>query len=304
MINVLLIGCGNIAHHYASFFKREQVKFSIHGRSLNNTVSFASKYAVDSFTCEERDEAPVYEEFTHVILAAPIELLSSYVNRLKAFKHLQILCEKPGFLNWSELDSYQQCNNLWFAFNRRFYETTKKLKEYLELSSFLKIKVEFDERIFQVEQSKKIREVKDRWMLANSSHVIDLAFYLLDYNVDFKKFINGRMGGISWHPSGRFFHSSYLSDNIQLTFDSSWNGLGGWSVYVATEDSDYELKPLEKLIIQSKTGEFELNEPEEFKAGFASMLNSFLGSKNGLMTPRELIKLSSFIFDLAGYEKN
>ena len=302
MMKVLLVGSGNIAQHYALALSAQTQPFSLHGNSLESSKRFALKHDV-AFTCEERNETPDFYSFTHVILAVPIECLTSYIEKLKAFPHLQILCEKPGFLQWSQMSVYENITNVWFAFNRRFYNVVNQLKAMIERNTFLSMKVIFDERIFQVEKSRKSEDVKKHWILANSSHVIDLAFYLLDYDIKFDAFSFARSGSIGWHPTGRFFHASYLSENINLTFDSSWNGSGGWSIYIADSQCDYTLQPLEKLTVTKKGEVTEFDENSPNKAGFESMLESFFSDKSSLMTPSQLFSLGSFVFRLGGYEK-
>ncbi|QDG37703.1 hypothetical protein FJN14_04225 [Alteromonas mediterranea] len=302
MINVLIVGSGNIAQHYALALKAQKKLFSLHGNSLENSQRFALKHDI-TFTCEERNEIPDFASFTHIILAVPIECLTNYIEQLKEFPHLQILCEKPGFLQWSQMSVYENLTNVWFAFNRRFYSVVNQLKAMIDRDKFLSMRVIFDERIFQVEKSKKSETVKKHWILANSSHVIDLAFYLLDYDIKFNAFTFARSGSIQWHPTGRFFYASYLNKNMNLTFDSSWNGSGGWSIYIADTQCDYTLQPLERLTV-TKNGEVtEYNENSPNKAGFEDMLLSFFGDKSYLMTPSQLFSLGSFIFRLGGYEK-
>lgn len=302
MIKVLLIGCGNIAQHYAFFLKENNVFFEVHGRSLQNTVEFASKFDV-SYTCEEVGSAPNFESYSHMIIAAPIETLSIYIEKTVHYKNLHILCEKPGFLKLPELASYSDNPNLWFAYNRRFYKTVQLLKEELLGSEYTAVDVQIDERIVQVANSKKSTEVKNRWMLANTSHVIDLVFYLFNYDLDFTRFTNTRHGSLPWHPSGQFFFSSYSDSKCIISFNGAWNGVGGWSIKASTTSSDLVLKPLEKLTINTVDNSEEFVEDDIFKPGFHGMLNSFFTDKSSLMSVNDLKKLSSFIFDLAMYER-
>ena len=121
------------------------------------------------------------------------------------------------------------------------------------------IHFEFTEWTHRIDPNLYDKASLNKWIIANSSHVIDTVFYL----IGFPKVLNSTVLGeglIDWHPSGSIFTGSGLSDqNIPFTYHSNWTAPGRWAIEVLTKERRFYLKPMEKLQVQLK-GSVAVNE--------------------------------------------
>ena len=90
----------------------------------------------------------------------------------------------------------------------------------------------------------------EKFFLCNSSHVVDLVFYLFGE----PKIINSyTSGGLKWHPSSSIFSGcGQTTKDILFTYNANWSSAGRWGVEIILDNSKLFLKPLEKLYIQKK----------------------------------------------------
>lgn len=113
--------------------------------------------------------------------------------------------EKPGEFNSqevTELSSFASENDseVYQAYNRRFYASTRKAEEIMRQDGGLQsINYEFTEWSSDIESVPHSAGVKEEWILANSSHVIDLAFYLGGIPRQMSSYVKG---SLSWHKRG------------------------------------------------------------------------------------------------------
>ena len=127
----------------------------------------------------------------------------------------KILVEKPGSLSRKELshlyeESKARNSKIFIAYNRRFYNSICKAKEIIKSDGGLKAcSFEFTEFTKKIELSDYKSIVKDKWLLANSSHVIDTAFYISGFPSEIQTFI--REGDINWHKSGAGFSGAGIT---------------------------------------------------------------------------------------------
>ena len=137
------------------------------------------------------------------------------------------------------------------AYNRRFYSSVSKAKEIIiedgGVSSFL---FEFTEWSHIIESLQKADGVKEKWLLSNSTHVIDLVFYLCGFPLRLHTL---RDREDSWHPSGTVFSGCGQTINGALfSYHADWDAPGRWSVEVLTRKRRIVLCPLEKLEVITK----------------------------------------------------
>ena len=132
-------------------------------------------------------------------------------------------------------------------------------------------------------------EEKKRWILHNSSHVIDLAFYLGGEPQEMYSFSKG---GFEWHPNGTIFTGAGVSKNGALfSYHSNWDAPGRWGVEILTRNHRLIFRPLEKLQIQKLKSviieEVKLDDELDikFKPGLYRQLIAFLeGDKSNFIT--------------------
>ena len=95
----------------------------------------------------------------------------------------------------------------------------------------------------------------ERWFIANSTHVVDLAFYLAGEPLALSGFATA---GPLWAPHPTLFSGAGLArNNVVFSYYANWEIDGPWLVEVQTSRRKLVLNPLEKLH-EEKDGVLEL----------------------------------------------
>jgi len=196
----------------------------------------------------------------------------------------RLLVEKPGALSAKELGELASHDGIFVAYNRRFYPSVVRARELVEQDGGA-VAATFDfteiERLVLADAER--RDLPDavlqRWGLANSLHVIDLAFFLAGHPIELSA---DRGGSLPWHAAGARFSGSGTTDRGALfAYLATWDGAGRWSVEVTTSARRLVLRPLEELREQLR-GSFEVSpvevevSTEDVKPGLAGQLTAFL----------------------------
>lgn len=205
----------------------------------------------------------------------------------------RILVEKPAGLKRDEvgdLVSRAQTSRsaVFVAYNRRFYASVARARELIVedggVTSFI---FDFTELSGRVAESAQPSEVKARWFVANSTHVVDLAFFLGGEPAE----ISTRVGGsLSWHPVASFVGAGKSTTGATFSYHADWTGPGRWGVEVVTSKRRLVLRPLEELKVQEH-GEWVASPVDlgtdidtRFKAGLHAQARAFLaGDDRDLM---------------------
>ena len=88
-------------------------------------------------------------------------------------------------------------------------------------------------------------EVKSSWLIANSSHVIDLAFHLCGLPADWKGW---HAGGLEWHAaSARFCGAGITDRGVIFSYHADWEAPGRWALEVLTRKRRFIFRPMEQL---------------------------------------------------------
>lgn len=166
-----------------------------------------------------RDDLP-----QKAIVAVNVENLFETVKLLLANGIKEILVEKPGAGSYEqirELDLLAKKNQakIFVAYNRRFYASVKKAKEIIAgdggVCSF---RFEFTEWADQVVALNKEPLILEKWFLSNSTHVIDLAFYLGGIPEEMCSFT---AGSLDWYKkASRFSGAGITRDGASFSFIS------------------------------------------------------------------------------------
>ena len=185
MQKVWLIGAGNMAQDYIQVLKALNVDFTVLGRGQ-----------ITAQKCEEETGCKVVlgglDQFlatqpkacSHAIVSVGVEKLYETTKELLKYGVTKILVEKPAGLLSQEFNNLVQITqkrnaNVFVAYNRRFYASVLKAQEIIKddggVTSF---NFEFTEWGHVIAPIKKGKGVKERWFLSNSTHVVDLAFFL------------------------------------------------------------------------------------------------------------------------------
>jgi predicted dehydrogenase len=239
------------------------------------------------------------------IVATGVEQLAETTKELIDAGVKHILLEKPGGF-YEDLESLSILANsagsqVFVAYNRRYYAATAKAKEFIvEDGGVTSFNFEFTEWAHTITPLEKGKGVKEQWLLGNSSHVIDLAFYLGGKPKEMCSFVSG---ALNWHPSGSIFSGAGRSENGALfSYQANWAAPGRWSVEILTSRHRLIFRPMEKLQIQ-RIGSVSIEEvnidysiDNEFKPGLYLQVEAFLNQKGNILPDIKTQLASSLIY--------
>lgn len=187
-----------------------------------------------------------------------VRALDLYIatKKLLEFGVNEILIEKPGALyqkHLKELQDLERLNqaNVLIAYNRRFYSATYEAQKIIkEDGGIVSFNFEFTEWSHIIEKLDNSDEEKNRLFISNSSHVVDLAFYLGGKPEKISCFTEG---AISWHNSASVFAGAGVTESGALfSYHANWISAGRWGIEILTEKHKLIFRPMEKLQIQNK----------------------------------------------------
>jgi predicted dehydrogenase len=256
------------------------------GRSETKVQAFKEATGIDAISGgieKYLDANPVFETCVVAVDLLQLAPVTLYLLN-KGVK--KILLEKPGGMTVLEIEAVKQLAHsknahVYIAYNRRFFASVLKAKELIENDGGVKsLHFEFTEWSHIIRNLDKPIEVKENWMLANSSHVIDMAFYLAGNPQQMQTF---QSGTLDWHSKAAVFGGAGLTENGALfTYHANWASAGRWSLEVMTSKRKLILCPLEKLK-EMKVGEIKITDVElddaddiQYKPGLKKQVESFL----------------------------
>lgn len=251
--------------------------------------------------------------FSHAIVAVGIENLYKTSKLLLDENIKNILIEKPGALFNSEFNelvnlSNKKKSNVYIAYNRRFLASVIKAREVIKKDSGVtSFNFEFTEWAHEIEPLKKAQEIKEKWFLSNSTHVVDLAFNLGGLP---KEIVSYTSGSLNWHPSASVFCGAGVSDKSALfNYAANWESAGRWSIEVLTKNHKLVLRPMEKLQIQKKGSvalnfveDIDYSLDEKYKPGLFLQTNNFInGDFNNLCSMQDQSRMITTYNKMANY---
>jgi predicted dehydrogenase len=288
---VWLVGAGLMATEYAKVLKAQNVLFEVIGRGSRSATLFTEKTGVPVSVGGLKswlDRSPELPEAA--IVAVNVEELAETTLLLVNSGARHILVEKPAGLNLKEInqvaaEAEKQKARIYVAYNRRFYASTLKAQQIIsEDGGVTSFTFEFTEWSNQVASLEKDPRVKENWFLANSTHVVDLAFYLGGFP---EKMSCYKTGSLTWHPSASVFAGAGVTASGALfSYHANWEAPGRWSVEVLTRKHRLVFRPLEKLQIQTLDSlvfedvRLENDLDVRFKPGLHLQVEAFLTGKN------------------------
>jgi predicted dehydrogenase len=236
---------------------------------------------------------------SHVIVASPVETLAPNAMLAMEIGIKNILIEKPAALNIDEGTLLKKTAILYGAdvyvgYNRRFYSSIRTALSLIsEAGERIESSVlEFNEVVASNEGPTGQKEsVRARWLLANSLHVLDSAFFPIGYpDVGRSHFC--RSGTIGWHPSGQVFVGSGLTTSgVPFAYHANWAGPGRWGFEWVTPSARYIFRPLEQLSVMRRSS-FNLETitiNDEFDRRYKPGV--FLQNRCFLTAPQNLVSL-------------
>ncbi|EAU41010.1 Predicted dehydrogenase [Fulvimarina pelagi HTCC2506] len=285
-----LIGAGPMAEAYVRVLEALDCEFRIVGRS---EISAAQLEARTGREVERGGlEAAIikYGSPVGAIVSTSIETLSANAIALMESGCSRILVEKPAGLNGDEIRRLGSVwkgfnSKLYVAYNRRFYASVDHLCQLVAADGGVKlVNFDFSELSERVSVLEKSPLIKSNWFLANSTHVVDLAFYIAGTPVG--RFNATTSGELDWHPtSSRFAGSGESTKGALFSYAANWGTPGRWGLEVHSVHRRFLLRPMEQLWeIHSAFEppvEIEIDDRYDrlFKPGVLQQVKAFLSTK-------------------------
>ncbi|MBM7552584.1 Gfo/Idh/MocA family protein [Thalassobacillus pellis] len=288
---VLLVGAGNIAVEYTKVLKALGIAPVCIGRSQETCRYYYEKTGVRAHSGGLKKYLSKKVRLPSVAInCVNVDQLAETTSALLENGVSTILVEKPGGLDVNQLKrthelASQSNGQVYIAYNRRFYSSTAKAKKIIEADGGVQsFHFDFTELGHRILHSTASTRLKENWLLANSTHVIDLAFFLGGEPQEIHAY---KSGNLSWHPSGAIFTGSgKTTDGVLFSYHANWSSPGRWGVELTTTNHRLKLQPLETLAAQ-KIDTFQFQPvpladklDQEYKPGLYQLVKTFLENKN------------------------
>lgn len=299
--HVWVIGAGRMAKEYTNVLTALGVDFSVVGRGEDSAKAFTEETSIPCATGGIVAASGTLPAPTRAIVGVNIEGLSQAVRDLIDLGCIDILVEKPAGVDVAEIEALADAvrtakARVIVAYNRRFYASIETARRMIaEDGGAVSMSFEFTEVSDIIAGSAFNSEVKENWLLANSTHVIDTAYFLC--GAPARQFTH-TAGALDWHSrAARFVGSGETVNGVLYSYIADWDAPGRWGIEVNTRQRRLVLRPMEQLQVQAR-GSF-TTEPvetddrldQDFKPGLYEQTRVFL---SGEADPR-LLDLDSHL---------
>ncbi len=244
-----LVGSGPMASAYASVLDDLGQEFEVIGRGPTSAADFeqTTGHPVRTGGVDRALQASRAPETA--IVAVTVDQLAETARSLLMAGVSRVLLEKPGGLGSEEIRSVREAaggSSVVIAYNRRQYSSVHAARRAIEedggVTSFTFEVTEWPHAAEPVQVGESIRR---RWFLAQSSHVVDLAFHLGGRPADWRSWA---AGSLPWHRESARFAGAGVSDaGATFSYHGDWEGPGRWGLEVLTRRRRLILQPLEQL---------------------------------------------------------
>ena len=246
------------------------------------------------------------------IVVTGVEGLAAATLHLLDYGVKQVLVEKPGALTRAGLEQVQAKAaaagaTVVIGYNRRLFSSTLRARQMLvEDGGVRSFHFEFTEWSDRLAAMTKGPGVFERWVLSNSTHVIDLAFHLGGEPSQIDCFTDG---GFAWHPAASTFAGAGRSSSGALfSYMADWDAPGRWALEVNSRNYRCIFRPMEQLqVVRRGSVQVEpvvLDDALDtaFKPGLFLQTKLFLeGDLEHLCTMDEQIRRWPIYEKIAGY---
>lgn len=285
---VLLVGAGPMAQAYAKVLQALEVPFTTLGRGEASARAFEQATGAKAGTgpLDRQLDALARLPERAIVAVSAVELANTS-HALIGRGVRALLIEKPAGLSGAEIgrlnEAARQAGTVaYVAYNRRFYAATRKAQELIaESGGVSSFKFDFTEATARIAQLNKDPRELAAWFLGNSTHVVDLAFFLGGTPSE----LTSQVGGtLSWHPPGATFTGcGRTTGGAFFSYHADWTAPGRWGVEILTPKLRLVMQPMEELQMQQH-GSFALQKVEiedtldkTFKPGIHQQVAAFLG---------------------------
>lgn len=170
-----IIGGGNIANFHCDAFKKAgfNVSHAAGSKNSKNIDSFGKKHSIKNIFSDPLDILRNHEEWDLILLSTPTEKNFNYLDSIIELQK-PALIEKPVWTDPQHLSRFKKNNypQIRVAYNRRFYSTIQNAKKFIVNEKAVHARMELPEVVSP--------NGNYNGVLLNSSHGIDLLFYLFE----------------------------------------------------------------------------------------------------------------------------
>ena len=285
-MHLLLVGAGYMAKEYAKVLIAKKIPFEIIGRSEEKCSLLSNELQKPIISGGLENSYDKVEKFpTHAIVASSLSDIENNTIFLLERGVKNILIEKPGA---TTLEGIQRIATLtkkkkakvFIAYNRRFYSSVLEAKKRIEMDGGLKsMVIEFTEWAHILKDLKKNQSDLSNWFIANSTHVLDTAFYFGGKPKEMSSYVQSKL---DWHPSGSVYAGAGITEkDILFSYHANWTSPGSWKLELLTDKNRYIFRPFEELHVQ-QLGELVVQKVEiddsldkEYKPGLSLQVEEF-----------------------------
>ncbi|MBR9824347.1 MAG: hypothetical protein GYB36_00930 [Alphaproteobacteria bacterium] len=301
--SLLLVGAGPMSIEHFKAAQALGVDVTVCGRGEASADAFEAATGTRPLTGELKDQLASLKSLpSHALVAVNVAQLGPVTQHLMDAGVSRILLEKPGGATLdqiAELAAADHDSRIRLAYNRRFFPSMQTARECVrEDGGLTSMLIEFNEnRPLIASIDKHGAEVKSNWFFANSTHVVDSAF-----------FVAGLPGEVPEHPVQAFtrgdaqalpplvsYSGAGAIDEWVYSWHADWRSAGRWGLEICTPKRRLILKPMETLQ-EMASGSFRMTpvelimaEPEGVKPGLYNMISCFMENPDheDLLTMRD-----------------
>lgn len=297
-IKVLIVGAGKIGREYLKILigKRKFDVKAILATSKKNYYEVKKITKKKIFTTDKKVLSN--NSFDLAIIAVPV--YKTYQITLDIMKFVKnLLIEKPPSLNLKDANtlfkkSKLNKNNLFVALNRSYFESTIEAVKKIQRNKSKKIvEVTDQENVYKAKKAGHKKIVLQKWMYANSIHMID--YFRIFCRGSVKKIVHLNKFKSTFDRKILISKIFFSSGDIGI-YKAFWNLQNKWEVKIISKDILINLFPLEKISIYENNLKLKnINlKKNKFKDGYLNQVNDiekyFLSKKNRLVSLEESLK--------------
>ncbi len=294
-IKIAYLGSGPISNFHVPALRMAgfEINHIFSRENSQRLKSFAAKHNIKKVSKNLKEF--IYESKDVDAFVIAIKTEATYpLLKILSNKKKPILVEKPGSLQAKDLKKIKFKDKIFFAYNRRFYDSVYWFKKFLKKKNSSFVSVTIPDTIKTYHQ-----------FIINGCHVIDLLSYifgklkLLSINKTKNKNENGIL----------IIMKSFKGDLINIILN--WGAPDNFSINAFNNNERFELRPLEigrlyktlEVIEPTKKNPIRLYQPKVEKTYFTSrkfrnfkpgFVEQYLSFKNIILKNKKDKKLCSF----------
>lgn len=283
-----LIGTGPMAEEYVKVLHAMEITPVVIGRGQESAKRFEAKTGIKPIIggFQNYVSSGSIEKDSYFIIATGTEVLMENLLLSLTCNPYRVLVEKPGAISIEELLENEQkllpySDKAFVAYNRRFYSSVIEAQKIIEEDGGLtSIHFEFTEWAHRIGPLQKAPGVKENWFFANSTHVVDLAFYLAGEPEKWSAY--SKKWNLDWHDTSIFVGSGITKNGVLFSYHSNWESAGRWGIELMTPKRKLILRPLEELkeqllgSIEEEDIEINTQLDIQYKSGLFKITSCFL----------------------------